>query len=125
MASRNLQRRTILDPAVADLLAGMENKQAEARLPRRVREKKAKERAKIRARRDQRVTYDLPPQLKQAMFELAESLSLPASQLATLALHRFLQSYSEGQIDLLKYKKPSRSPRYEWKLEFPAEWWQK
>ncbi|MDO9085023.1 MAG: hypothetical protein Q7U53_02345 [Anaerolineaceae bacterium] len=125
MASRNLQRRTILDPAVADLLAGMENKQAEARLPRREREKKAKERAKIRARREQRVTYDLPPQLKQAMFELAESLSLPASQLATLALHRFLKSYSEGQIDLSKYKKPSRSPRYEWKLEFPAEWWEK
>ena len=125
MASRNLQRRIILDPAVADLLAGMENKQAEARLPRREREKKAKERAKIRARREQRVTYDLPPQLKQAMFELAESLSLPASQLATLALHRFLQSYSEGQIDLSKYKKPSRSPRYEWKLEFPAEWWEK
>ena len=72
MANRNLQRRSILDPAVADLLAGMENKQAEARLPRREREKKAKERAKIRARRDQRVTYDLPPQLKQAMFDLAE-----------------------------------------------------
>jgi hypothetical protein len=103
----------------------MENKQAEARLPRRVREKKAKERAKIRARREQRVTYDLPPQLKQAMFDLAESLSLPASQLATLALHRFLESYSEGQIDLSKYKKPSRSPRYDWKLEFPAEWWEK
>jgi hypothetical protein len=125
MANKNLQRRTILDPAVADLLAGMENKQAESRLPRRVREKKAKERAKIRARREQRVTYDLPPQLKQAMFTLAESLSLPASQLATLALHRFLVNYTEGQIDLSKYKKPSSSPRYDWKLEFPAEWWEK
>jgi hypothetical protein len=103
----------------------MENKQAEARLPRRVREKKAKERAKIRARREQRVTYDLPPQLKQAMFALAESLSLPASQLATLALHRFLENYAEGQIDLSKYKKPSSSPRYDWKLDFPAEWWEK
>ena len=38
MANRNLQRRSILDPAVADLLTGMENKQAEARLPRRVRQ---------------------------------------------------------------------------------------
>jgi hypothetical protein len=125
MANRNLQRRSILDPAVADLLAGMENKQAEARLPRRLREKKARERAKIRARKDQRVTYDLPPQLKQAMFELAESLSLPASQLVTLALHRFLETYNEGNIDISIYKKPSRSPRYDWKLEFPAEWWQK
>lgn len=124
MANRNLQRRSILDPAVADLLAGMENKQAEARLPRREREKKAKERAKIRARRDQRVTYDLPPQLKQAMFDLAESLSLPASQLVTLALHRFMEAYASGQIDISKYKKPSKSPRYDWKLEFPPEWWQ-
>jgi len=125
MANRNLQRRSILDPAVADLLAGMENKQAEARLPRRVREKKAKERAKIRARRDQRVTYDLPPQLKQSVFDLAESLSLPASQLVTLALYQFLLAYSSGQIDLSKYKKPSKSPRYDWKLEFPGEWFQK
>ena len=123
MANRNLQRRSILDPAVADLLAGMENKQAEARLPRKVREKKARERAKIR--RDSRVTYDLPPQLKQAVFDLAESLSLPASQLATLALHRFMEAYQDGQIDLSKYKKPSKSPRYDWKLEFPPEWWQK
>lgn len=121
----NLQRRSVLDPAVADLLAGMENKQAEARLPRKLREKKAKERAKIRARRDQRVTYDLPPQLKQSVFELAESLSLPASQLVTLALHRFMEAYADGQIDISKYKKLSKSPRYEWKLEFPPEWWQK
>lgn len=125
MANRNLQRRSILDPAVADLLAGMENKQAEARLPRKLREKKAKERAKIRARRDQRVTYDLPPQLKQSVFELAESLSLPASQLVTLALYRFMQSYQEGGVDLSKYKKPSKSPRYDWKLDFPDEWWEK
>jgi hypothetical protein len=125
MVKRNLQRRSILDPAVADLLAGMENKQAEARLPRKQREKKAKERAKIRARKDHRVTYDLPPELKQSIFELAESLSLPASQLVTLALHRFLKDYQEGIIDISKYKKPSKSPRYDWKLEFPSVWWDK
>ncbi len=125
MANSNLQRRSILDPAVADLLAGMENKQAEARLPRKQREKKAKERAKIRARKDHRVTYDLPPELKQSIFELAESLSLPASQLVTLALHRFLKDYQEGIIDISKYKKPSKSPRYDWKLEFPSVWWDK
>jgi hypothetical protein len=125
MANRNLQRRSILDPAVADLLAGMENKQAEARLPKKLREKKAKERAKIKARKDHRVTYDLPPELKQAIFDLAQSLSLPASQLVTLGLHRFLEDYQAGRIDISKFKKPSKSPRYDWKLEFPEEWWQK
>jgi hypothetical protein len=124
MAERNLQRRNILDPAVADLLAGMEEKQAEARLPKRQREKKARERAKIRARREQRVTYDLPPELKQSVSILAEKLSLPASQLATLALARFIQAYEKGEIDLAPYKKPSRSPRYDWKLVFPKEWWE-
>ncbi len=124
MADRNFKRRTVLDPAVADLLAGMEEKQAESRLPRREREKKARERAKIRARRDHRVTYDLPPQLKQAVMELAEKLSLPASQLTTLALVRFLKSYQSDEIDLSKYKKPSSSPRYDWKLVFPKEWFE-
>jgi hypothetical protein len=124
MANKNLSRRTVLDPAVADLLSGMESKQAEARLPRKEREKKARERAKIRARKDARVTYDLPPALKQAIFNLAESLSLPASQLATLALKRFMSDYQAGEIDISKYKKPSRSPRYDWKLEFPPEWFQ-
>lgn len=124
MADRKLRRRTVLDPAVADLLAGMEEKQAEAHLPRRVREKKAQERAKIRARRDHRVTYDLPPQLKQSVMELAEKLSLPASQLATLALVRFLQDYKHDNIDLGKFKKPSSSPRYDWKLVFPKEWFE-
>lgn len=119
MADKRLQRRNILDPAVADLLSGMEDKQAEARLPRRVREKKARERAKIRARRENRVTYDLPAELKKRITELAEDYSLPASQLATLGLLRFLKDYDAGEIDIHKYKKPSRSPRYEWNLEFP------
>jgi hypothetical protein len=49
------------DPAVADLLDGMQQRQAEAQLPPREREKKARERARIKARREQRATFDLPP----------------------------------------------------------------
>jgi len=113
------KRRTILDPAVADLLAGMEEKQAEARLPKREREKIARERAKMRSRKEHRVTYDLPPELKKQIADLAENMGVAASQLATFALIRFLQEYQNGEIDLSKYKKPSRSPRYEWKLVFP------
>lgn len=122
MAENKLQRQVVLDPAVLELMSAMQEKQAESRLPRRIREKKAKERAKMRARREQRVTYDIPPTLKQAIFDLAESLSLPASQLATIALVRFINDYQNDNIDLVKYKKPSRSPRYDWKLAFPAEW---
>lgn len=121
MAERKLERRQVLDPAVADLLAGMEQKQAEAMLPRRQREKKARERAKIQARRDQRATYDLPPALRERIKDLAEELRLPASQLVTLALARFISDYDQGKIDLGVYKRPSRSPRYDWNLVFPDD----
>jgi hypothetical protein len=121
MAEKKLERRQVLDPAVADLLAGMEQRQADAMLPRRQREKKARERAKIQARRDQRATYDLPPALRERIKALAEELRLPASQLVTLALARFLQEYGQGRIDLGVYKRPSRSPRYDWNLEFPED----
>ena len=121
MAERKLERRTILDPAVAGLLEDMEHRQSDAALPRRQREKKARERAKIRARRDQRATFDLPPSLRQRIMDLAETERLPASQLVTLALARFLQDLTGGAVDLAPFKQPSRSPRYDWNLILPEE----
>lgn len=119
MPERKFERKTILDPAVADLLTGMEQRQAEAALPRKERERISRERAKIQSRRDQRATYDLPPSIREMVRDLAEDLRLPASQLVTLALARFLSDYGNGLIDLGKYKQPSRSPRYDWNLVFP------
>jgi hypothetical protein len=121
MPDRTLSRRPVLDPAVADLLTGMEQKQADASLPRKQRERKARERAKIQSRREQRATYDLPPVLRQQIKDLAETERLPASQLVTFALALFLQQLSVGAIDLNQYKRPSRSPRYDWNLELPAD----
>jgi len=119
MAERKFERKTILDPAVADLLTGMEQRQTEAQLPRKERERISRERAKIQSRRDQRATYDLPPTIREMVKDLAEDLRLPASQLVTLALARFLSDYANGLIDLGRYKQPSRSPRYDWNLVFP------
>lgn len=123
MADKRLERRQILDPAVADLLSGLEDRQQEARLPRREREKKARERAKIKARREQRTTYDLPPAIRQRIREMGEDHRLPASQLVTLALFRFLQQVDAGEVDPGEYKQPSHSPRYDWNLVFPEEWY--
>lgn len=119
MAERNFERKTILDPAVADLLTGMEHRQTESQLPRKERERISRERAKIQSRRDQRATYDLPPSIRESIRALADDLRLPASQLVTLALARFISDYSTGLIDLGKFKQPSRSPRYDWNLIFP------
>ncbi len=84
-------------------------------------QKKQRERIKITARREQRVTYDLPPILRYRIKQLADEHRLPASQLVTLALLRFLNDYEQGLIDISLYKQPSRSPRYDWKLVFPAK----
>ncbi len=121
MPEQKLVRRSTLDPAVADLLSGMEQRQAEAQLPRRERERKAREREKIQSRREKRATYDLPPSVRQGINQLAEDQRLPASQLVTLALARFLQEYASGNINLNELKRPSRSPRYDWNLVFPDE----
>ena len=121
MADEKKQRRSALDPAVADLLRGMQLKQTESQLPRRERERISRERAKIQSRRDQRATYDLPPSIREGIRLLSEELRLPASQLATLALARFLTDYQTGLVDLGKFKQPSRSPRYDWNLVFPEE----
>lgn len=108
-----------LDPAVAALLNGMEQRQQEAQLPRKERERLVKERNKIKARREQRATYDLPPVIRESVMNLSESLRIPASQLVTLALARFLKAYENEEIDLGEFKQPSRSPRYDWNLIFP------
>lgn len=121
MSERKLERRPILDPAVADLISDMEQKQADSMLPRREREKKSRERAKIQARRDQRATYDLPPVIRSRIMELSEELRLPASQLVALALARFLKEYEAGAIDLADLKRPSASPRYDWNLVLPVD----
>lgn len=121
MAEPKAQRRSTLDPAVADLLKGMQQKQSETQLPRKERERLSRERAKIQSRRDQRATYDLPPTIREEIRVLAEELRLPASQLVTLALSRFLTEFKNDNIDLGKFKQPSRSPRYDWNLVFPEE----
>ena len=121
MADNTKQRRSTLDPAVADLLKGMQQKQNEAQLPRKERERISRERAKIQSRRDMRATYDLPPAIRENIRVLAEELRLPASQLVTLALARFISDYEIGSIDLGQYKQPSRSPRYDWNQVFPEE----
>ncbi len=116
-----LKRKTILDEAVANLLSDMEEKQKLAQLPRRERQKKLREQNKIASRKEQRVTYDLPPALRQRVKELSESERVPASQVVTLALMQFLEKYDAGKVDLGTYKQPSRSPRYDWNLVLSDE----
>lgn len=82
-------------------------------------EKQRLEREKIRRRRPHRATYDLPVAVRSAMKTLAEEMKIPVSQLAALALIRFLAQVHAGELDIGQYKVLSRSPRYEWNLRLP------
>jgi len=116
MSRKKLTRLSIIDPAVEGLIKEMQQHQIESQLPQRDREKKIREREKIASRKIRRVTYDLPPEIRSEVMSLSEKLSIPASQLVTLALVRFLQDYADEKVDLSSYKTPSRSPRYDWNL---------
>ncbi len=99
----------------------LERAQAQAHRDPREQARRRREREHMQARRAQRVTYDLPPALRRRVQALGEELRIPASQLAALALGRFLNEYAGGGVDLGVYKQPSRSPRYEWNLKLPRE----
>lgn len=115
-------KNTIFNPSVsAGRLENLETSQALAHRSPREQARRQRERARIQARREQRVTYDLPPVLRQRLQALGEELRIPASQLAALALGRFLNDYASGGVDLGIYKQPSLSPRYEWNLKLPNE----
>lgn len=114
------KRKPSKQPA-ASRLDALEQGQAQAHRSPRELARRERERARMQARREQRVTYDLPPVLRRRVQALSEELRIPASQLAALALGRFLNEYAAGAVDLGAYKQPSLSPRYEWNLKLPAE----
>lgn len=84
--------------------------------------KMKRERERMQSRRARRVTYDLPPELREQLNQLSNQLRIPASQLAALAIVRFLSDWESENIDLPQYKRPSLSPRYDWNLELPKKW---
>ena len=113
------ERRQTIDPSTAEILETIEQKREEARLPRAERLKKVKARQKARARLPGRVNWDLPPELKQRIFALAERNRIPASQVAAFLLLHGLKRLEQGEIEFGPYKAPSTSPRYDWNLELP------
>lgn len=109
------ERKSSIDPAVADILGDLGRKEKERKLPKREQQKKRKERAKAAKR--SKALYDLPPDLKDALSELAEREETTASQLAALAIHRLLSDVGNGVLKLEEYKIPSRSPKISWNIK--------
>ena len=110
------QRRSAIDPAVAELLGTMEQKASDRSLPRDDRRRRKKEREKARARN--RVMLDLPQEMEARIKDLAEKHECPISQIAALLIWQGLKDLDSGRLNPGVYKKPSRSPRYTWNLAF-------
>ncbi len=108
-------------PDLSGKLETLEQTQAQAHRTPREQAQRQREQEQTQARRERRVTYDLPPLLRRRLQFLSEELRIPASQLAALAIGRFLNDYIAGAVDLGAYKQPSRSPRYDWNLRLPNE----
>jgi hypothetical protein len=114
-----VQRRSAIDPAVAELLETMEQKASERSLPQDDRRRKVKEREKARARN--RVMLDLPQEIEVRIKALAAKHECPISQIASLLIWQGLKDLDSGLLNPGVYKRPSRSPRYTWNLVFPEE----
>ncbi|MHC1732940.1 MAG: hypothetical protein AB9888_13055 [Bacteroidales bacterium] len=114
-------RRDAIDPSVAALLSHREERETDAKLPKKEREKKAKEQKKAQARLPGRIGLDLPPALKDNLLSLSEELGVPASQVVAFILQVGIESYRGGQLDMKSYLQPCRSPRYKFRLVLPTE----
>lgn len=108
----NLNRRNVVDPAVADILKDMEQKKRIASLPRSQRDKAHKD-----AQRH-KVGLDIPPVLHDALRNIAKQENISLSGLVTFYLYRGVADYKNGQIELSPYKRLSRSLNFDYTLDF-------
>ena len=107
------QRRQILDPAVADLMSGMEQKQAVKTLTK----KQKTERARMAKRN--RVVIDIPPEVEGLIGAIAADRDVSISGVIEIALREFIKSNGEGRVKWSDYLVPSRCPRFGFKVAPP------
>jgi hypothetical protein len=109
---KSLSRRTVVDPAVADMLSDMEKKRRIASLP-----KAKQEKARKNASRH-KVSLDLPPELHETLRNIADREHISVSGLVTFYLYRGVMDQAAGRVELSPLKKLSRSARFEYVLDF-------
>ncbi len=124
MIDKNERRKVIsrqaIDPAVAQLIHGQDKRQAEMQLPARERQRKAKQRRKDQERLARRVNWEIPISLKVQINKIAESESIPTSQVVALLILLGIQDIAAGRIRVFDFKEPNpNSPRYRFQLSLP------
>ena len=104
------ERRPILDPAVADLMNGMEKKQQSKNLTK----KQKAERARMAKRN--RVVIDIPPEIEGLIGAIAADRDVSVSGVIEIALREFIKANGDGHVKWADYLTPSRSPRFGFKV---------
>lgn len=77
------------------------------------------EQKRIRARRPKRATYDIPPELKELIAELAIDYGLPQSQIVAALLIEGVEALATGKIEL-EPRERSESPKFAYNLDLSA-----
>jgi len=103
-----------VDPATAALLRVGEKRSRSRR--RTV----AQKRKAIYDRRRQRVIYDVPQAVKEALHALAEELGCSTSDLAALALVQWLNSADIGELNKMRIETPERNFRFRYTFDLPS-----
>jgi len=87
----------------------------------REQERKRKEQAKAEARKNNRVTTELPVSLINRLKTIAESEGVSISQVITFFLFEALERFEKREFSFWSYKYKTESPRYHWNLVHPKD----
>jgi len=107
-----LDRKQVVDPAVAEMLQDLEKKNRIAKLPKPEQNKARKDAAR------HKVGLDLPPSLHDVLHRIAEKEKISLSGLVTFYLYRGVVNHDANCEELSPYKRFSRCPRFEYVLDF-------
>ena len=73
------------------------------------------------AKKRNRKSYDLPPELTERLNELSEELGIPQGQLLALFGIEGLEKFERGELDIDEYLEPHvNSLRYRWRLNLAS-----
>jgi hypothetical protein len=108
---KSLNRRTVVDPAVADMLSDMEKKKRISSLPKSKQEKARKDASR------HKVGLDLPPELHESLRTISEREHISISGLVAFYVYQGVADHEAGRIELSQLKRPSRCARFEYVLD--------
>ena len=103
------------DPKISQLLQdSVENRAALTKKQKRDRTRK-------------KATYDLPPEIQDAVTEIAQKEDTSTSQIVDIFLAYAVEQYQQKEeriIEGMADRSPSRTPRFSWNLQIPPDWLQ-